>query len=558
MLSNLVIKNFALIDEVELEFDLGLNILTGETGAGKSIIVKALEMLLGGRASTDFIRQGENKAIVEACFDISNNKLVKEEVKELGIELSADDNLILTREINHTTNNKSRINGRIVTLETTRQISQCLIDLHNQHEYQMLLSSTDQLEILDQLGNEELLSLRAKVGTVYQKLQSKKKALTQLRENQKERERRIDLLKFQLQEIEEADLKLEEEKELLAERKRLSNAEELSQTVGNIYNQLYTSDYQQSGIIDQLKSLSKKLEGLITVDEDLEEVVESLRNTTYQLEDISFQLSDYQAEIEFNPQRLTIVEDRLETINDLKRKYGDSVEEILDYYQQSKKELAKLKNNKQSKEQLKAEIEELETEYLTLAKELSQLRHQVASLLEDNILTELADLAIDEAKFKVDFTKKENFSQYGIDKIDFLLAPNPGSELKSLAEIASGGELSRVMLILKSLMARINNVTALVFDEIDTGIGGRVAKLVANKLVSLSQNYQLLCITHLPQIACQADKHYLINKQVEEGVTYTHINSLTEQQRIRELARMLDGSADQTALKHAEELLKGA
>ncbi|AGB40540.1 DNA repair protein RecN [Halobacteroides halobius DSM 5150] len=558
MLSNLIIKNFALIDKVDLEFASGLNILTGETGAGKSIIVNALEMLLGGRASTDFIREGEEKAIIEACFDISDNDNVVKKIKKLGIELSADQNLILTREISHKSNNKSRVNGRIVTLETIRQLSRYLINLHTQHEYQMLLSSTDQLKILDRLGEEKIVSLRKKVAAIYNKLQTKKKELTEISYNQKERERRVDLLRFQLQEIKEADLEVGEEKKLLTERKKLSNVEELNKTIEETYKQLYDSDYPQSALVDQLNQLVKDLEPLVQVDQELEKIINPLKEATYQLEDVAFQLEDYQAGIEFNSQRLAIVEDRLKQINDLKRKYGDNIEEIVAYYTEISQELSELKNNKQKKKKLKNKIKELKKEYLNLATELSQLRKKVANNLTEEILKQLSNLAITKAKFKVEFERREEFSSQGIDKVNFLFAPNPGSQLKPVADIASGGELSRVMLVLKSIMAQTDQLSSLVFDEIDTGIGGRVAKLVANKLVSLAKDYQLLCVTHLPQIACKADSHYLITKQVEHGKTYTKINKLLKEEKIKELARMLDGSLDQTTLEHAAELLQGA
>lgn len=558
MLSELVINNFALIKDVKLELTPGLNILTGETGAGKSIIIKALDMLLGGRASTDFIRFGEEKAIIEGCFDIKDNPLVKDLLKELGIDILEEETLILTREISTSGNNKSRINGRVVTLEMVKELTQYLIDIHGQHEHQSLLNPEDHLRLLDQFGGKELMVLKDRLEEVYSRWQQKKNRLNKISYDEKERERRIDLLEFQINEIEQAELKLEEDEELLDEKKRLSNAEELSRTVNKAYNSLYQSDFEQTAIIDQIKQFSKELDSLVKIDSSLEEIAESLRNINYELEDISFRLSDYNDKIEFNPQRLDIIENRLKLINDLKRKYGDSIEEILDYYQKIDQELAELKNSEVEKGELLAEITKLEEEYLVEAEELSTQRKVIATELEKSIARELMDLSMLQTRFKIDFLRKESFTKDGIDKVEFLISPNPGSELLPLIKIASGGELSRIMLALKTITADIDQISTLIFDEIDTGIGGRVGKLVADKLLVLSAKHQLICITHLPQIACMADNHYFIMKKVVNDETETVIHPLNDNGRVRELARMLDGTLTETTLDHAKELLKSA
>jgi len=558
VLSELLINNFALIKDVKLELTPGLNILTGETGAGKSIIIKALDMLLGSRASTDFIRFGEEKAVIEGCFDIKGNLLAKGVLKELGIDLSDDDALILTREISVSGNNKSRINGRVVTLEMVKELTQYLIDIHGQHEHQSLLNPEDHLRFLDEFGERELISLKESLKELYSKWQEKKNRLNKINYNEKERERRIDLLEFQINEIEQADLKLGEDEELLEEKKRLSNAEELSITVSKAYNSLYQSDFEQTAIIDQIKQFSKEIDSLVKIDNSLEEIAESLRNVNYELEDISFRLRDYNDQIEFNPQRLDMIEDRLKLINDLKRKYGDSVEEILDYYQEVDQKLAELKNSEVEKDELLTDISKLEKEYLVKAEELSTQRKKIAIKLEESIARELMDLSMLQTRFKIDFHKKENFTQDGIDKVEFLISPNPGSDLLPLIKIASGGELSRIMLALKTITADIDQISTLIFDEIDTGIGGRVGKLVADKLAVLSAKHQLICITHLPQIACMADNHYFIMKKVVNGETETVIHPLNNNGRVRELARMLDGTLTETTLEHAKELLKSA
>ncbi|WP_018249977.1 DNA repair protein RecN [Orenia marismortui] len=558
MLSELVISNFALIKDVKLELKPGLNILTGETGAGKSIIIKALDMLLGGRASTDYVRYGEDKAIIEGCFNLKDNFLAKEKVDELGLELSDDENIILTREISVNGNNKSRINGRVVTLEMVRGITQYLIDIHGQHEHQSLLNAEDHLRLLDEFGAKDLMEVKVGLINLYSKLQEKKKKLEELNYDERERERRIDLLEFQINEIEEAELKMNEDEELLEERKRLSNAEELSQTIGKAYSQLYQSEFEQSSIIDQVNQLSKEIDSLVKLDNELEEVAENLKSINYDLEDVSFKLRDYHDEIEFNPQRLNLIEERLDIISRLKRKYGDTISEILDYQDTIIKELDNIKNSQIRKEELKENIDKLEEEYLALAKKLSSKRKEMANILEKNISKELKDLSMMQTVFKIDFKERDTYSKDGIDKVEFLISPNPGSKLKPLAKIASGGELSRVMLSLKTITADIDQISTLIFDEIDTGIGGRVGKLVADKLDSLAKNHQIICITHLPQIACMADNHHLIMKKIVNNETETVIHPLKDNARIRELARMLDGSLSETTLDHAEELLKSA
>ena len=558
MLTDLVIENFALIKKMNLEFNQGLNILTGETGSGKSTVIKALDMLLGARASTDFIRHGEEKAAIGACFDISDNYEIKNMAEELGIELSSDENLILRREINNSGHNKSRVNGQVVTLEMTRKLSRSLIDIQGQHEYQALLSSQEQLNLLDQFKGQEIKSLKEDLSEIVQVLKKKENKLEELNQDQKERERRIDLLKFQLNEIEEAELEVGEYEELMNEKDRLDNAEELNQTISSAYTKIYESDMHDSAILDDINQLVKELKKLVAIDEDLEDIASLLEKVSYDLEEVSFQLSDYQDGIEFNEQRLAFIIERLDTINDLKRKYGDSIEEILEYKDKISIELDDLTNSKEKKGKLKSEIADLKEEYYNYADQLSKLRKEVADKIEAEVLQQLDDLSMPEVKFKIKFSENDNFSANGKDKVDFLIATNPGSELKKLSKIASGGELSRVMLALKSITADLGELSTLVFDEIDAGIGGRVAKLVAEKLIVLSKNHQILCITHLPQIACMADQHYLIKKEVNNNQAETSAEALMKESQTKELARMLAGNINATTLGHATELIHKA
>ncbi len=557
MLVELMINNFALIKDLKLELTSGLNILSGETGAGKSIIIKALDMLLGGRASTEFIRFGEEQAIIEGVFNLESNSAAKSMVEELGFA-SDDTKLILTREISVNGNNKSRINGRVATLEMTRQITQYLIDIHGQHEHQSLLNPEDHLRLLDEYGSQKIGGLKEYLAEVYQNLQEKRRRFKKLDYDERERERRIDLLEFEVKEIEESDLKINEDKELMEEKKKLGNAEELSKVVSRGYAQLYESSFEDDAIIDKIRQMTKEITSLVEIDPNLEEIVDSLESIGYDLEDVSFRLRDYEDEIEFNPQRLNIVVERLKVINNLKRKYGDTINQILDYQQQISQELEELQNSQIEKEEVLIEVETLEQKYLQEAKKLSAKRREIAKNLEGKISNELKDLSMLQTQFKIKFEQTHLFSKNGIDKVEFLIAPNPGSDLKPLAKIASGGELSRIMLALKTITADIDQISTLIFDEIDTGIGGRVGNLVADKLSLLSTKHQLVCITHLPQIASVADSHYLIIKKVVDNNTETVIHRLTDNGRIRELARMLDGSLNDTTLDHARELLKSA
>ncbi len=555
MLLHLTIKNFALIEELEFNLSNGLNILTGETGAGKSMIIDALDMLLGGRASNDYIRDGKKKAVIEASFLIKDNQAVKDALMDLGFETSKD-KMILTRELNRSANNKSRINGRIVTLDMTREISQYLIDIYGQHEHQSLLDSQNHLKLLDEYGEEKLGEIKKEVKNTYQRLKRKRNKLNNIEKNAEERKKRIDLLEFQIDEIKAAELEVGENEELLSEKKRLNNAEKINETVAKGYTTIYESDMHQEAIMDKLGEIKKEFSPIIDFDDELKEIQETLETLIYQIEDVAMRMSDYVDKIEFNPQRLKEIGQRLDLINKLKRKYGNSIEEILNYYKDKQQELKSLQEADDNNQQLEKEVSQLEKKYLQQANKLSELRKEIAQKLEREAMAELNDLAMDDIRFKVSFDRVSNYAITGIDNIEFLISPNPGSALRPLQKIASGGELSRIMLALKIITSDVEQTSTLVFDEVDSGIGGRTAKLVANKLALLAKNYQLLCITHLPQIAALADGHNLIRKKVNNGVTSTELKSLDRKDRIRELARMLDGSLDQTTLGHAEKLIR--
>ncbi|MBM7622772.1 DNA repair protein RecN [Sporohalobacter salinus] len=566
MLLSLNIYNFALIEELQIDFTSDLNIITGETGAGKSIVVKALEMLLGGRASTDYIRSGQNKAIIEANCSINNNQPVKNKLKQLGIEYDSNESIILTREITHNGNNCSRINGRIVPLKATREVSQHLIEIHSQHEHQALFQTRKQLSLLDDFGGEEIDRLLEKVERLYQQLKEKKEEHSDLNQNEKEKARRIDLLQFQVNEIEEAKLTAGEDEELLAEKKRLSNAEEITKIIRKIYANLYESGFEEVAIIDQLNQFVKELNSINNFDDELKSMTEILTDATYKLQEVAYQLDDYQHQLEFNPQRLNEIEERLQLINKLKRKYGDNVNEILDYQTKIQSELDDLLASETRLEELEKEIAELKKDYFTAASKLSDLRCKVAENFTDRIISELKDLAMEKSKFEIEVIpmidsiedmELKQITSYGIDQIEFLISPNPGEDLKPLAKIASGGELSRTMLALKKIIAENDEVQTLIFDEVDTGIGGRVADLVAEKLAIIAKSQQVISITHLPQIASMGDTHYHISKSMTSDQTKTEVMQLKDKERIEELSRMLAGSQlTDATLEHADEMIR--
>ncbi|SJZ85417.1 DNA repair protein RecN [Selenihalanaerobacter shriftii] len=566
MLLNLSIYNFALIEKLQVGFHAGLNVITGETGAGKSIIIKALEMLLGGRASTEYIRSGQEKAVIEANFSIKDNEKVQNKLKEFGIQYNSVEGIILTREVSHSGNNRSRINGRIVTLDMTRAISQYLIEIHGQHDDQLLFKASNQLMLLDEFAGDKAKGLLEEVGKVYESLKKKKKKFATLNQNEKERARKVDLLKFQIDEIVKAELTKGEMEELLVEKKRLSNAEEMAKVTNQVYNQLYESGFQEMAIVDQLHQFDKDLSTIAELDPKLESIVELLTDATYKLEEVAYELNDYQDGLEFNSQRLNEIEKRIQVINQLKRKYGDNIAEILEYKAEIQAELEELTVSEETLQELEKEIKGLEVKYLEVANQLSNLRKKVAHDFEKKVMSELQDLSMGKSEFEIKLTSKvdndidlslNHITAYGIDNIQFLISPNPGEDLKPLAKIASGGELSRTMLALKKIIAESDQVQTLIFDEVDTGIGGRIANLVGEKLAIIAQSHQVICITHLPQIASMGDTHYYISKDMAANHTKTKLAYLTEEARIKELSRMLGGSSlTDTTREHAHEMIR--
>ena len=558
MLSELNIKNFALIDKLNIEFQAGFNVLTGETGAGKSIILDALDILMGARAYKEIIRTDSKTAYIEALFHPDKLDEINEILSENGISVE-DEMLLVSREINQDGRNKGRINGQLVTVSLIQEIAPYLIDIHGQHEQQSLLNEDTHLMILDQYVKHDIKELKEDVKEYYKEMAEIKNKLNNIDIDEQSRARKIDLYQFQIDEIKKADLKENEDDKLHKKYKKLSNMEEIYALCGEIESLINADDYSQSGFMDQIGHYMKRLENFTEYDDQLAEFQKALQTIYYEMEELSFGLDDYVANIDFNQEELKRIEERLDLINRLKRKYGDSIKEILEYKNELEDKLNELKNQEQIIEELEKKLDKLRKEYDNKAAKLSEIRQKQAEQFEKDIKDELKDLAMEKARLKVQF-KKADRSETGIDEVKFLISTNPGEDLKPLSKIISGGELSRIMLAFKNIMADIDKVETIIFDEVDKGIGGKTAQKMAEKLYRISKKRQVICVSHLPQVASMGDYHYYINKNTsEDKKTVTNIRRLNEKETIEELARMLGGvKLTDTTKSHAREMLKMA
>ena len=599
MLTELHIRDFAIIEDLQLTFDPGFSALTGETGAGKSIIVDAVSLVLGSRADTTFVRAGSDRAIVEATFQLHQaiHPAVNAILEREGLEGDDPDLLLLGREIRANGRSICRVNGRVVTLTILREITEGLVDIHGQSEHLSLLRPRSHVDLLDRFGN--LWPLRAEVTALVDEVRAVQRELTDLITHEQELAHRTDLLRFQIDEISSATLQAGEEEKLLAERVRLSNAELLAALIGEARLALEGSgDETLPAAMDLLGEATRALGRLARVDPALEPQLQAIETITYQVEELSQALRDYEEQVEYNPHRLEQVEERLALIHRLERKYGATIPDVLAYADRATQELETIAHSEERVTELQRREEHLLAELARRAVALSLKRRQAAQQLSRQIETELADLRMEGARFDVDFAWRADtsglpvteallaellpdqpatprevlsaghwaFDRTGIDRVEFLVSPNPGEPLKPLVRIASGGETSRLMLALKTVLSRADETPTLIFDEIDQGIGGRVGATVGEKLWRLTTGpdgirHQVLCVTHLPQLAAFGDVHFHIEKQVTSGGaeerTTTHVRQLTGTARVEELAQMLGGSGE-AARRSAEEILAQA
>ena len=556
MLQELSIKDFAIIDEIQISFQPKMTVLTGETGAGKSIIIDALGLLAGGRGSTEFIRKGEKKAVIQGLFTLPREANTYNILEEYGID-SEDGQIILQRDLYRGGRNICRINGMMVNLATLRKIGETLIDIHGQNEHQELMKPENHIDLLDEY-DKKTSELRNQYQVVYQNYRKLKLSMEKKEADEKAWAQRLDMLNFQVKEIGEAGLKINEEDELVEEKNKLDNFQAIHDALELSYQIL---SGEKIDVVGNLGNAMNELSDVSDLSENLQEINTKISDAFYSLEDAARDISDELDSMEWNGERLNEIEERLELIHQLKRKYGDTIEDILHYHSRIVKELREMENAEQNSEKQERQLSEALEKVKELAIKLSKQRKKSAKKLEKMIHEQLSALYMDKAVFEVKFLNNSKlYSKLyskGIDKVEFYIQTNPGEEMGPLAKIASGGELSRIMLALKTIFSQKMGVTSIIFDEVDTGVSGRVAQAIAEKISQISNNSQVLCITHLPQVAAIADNHYYISKSVNDGRTETSLKELDEKQKIREIARMLSGSEiTELTLKHAEELIK--
>lgn len=552
MLQELSIKDFAIIDEIQISFQPKMTVLTGETGAGKSIIIDALGLLAGGRGSTEFIRKGEKKAVIQGLFTLPREANTYNILEEYGID-SEDGQIILQRDLYRGGRNICRINGMMVNLATLRKVGETLIDIHGQNEHQELMKPENHIDLLDEY-DKKTSQLRNQYQVVYQNYRKLKLSMEKKEADEKAWAQRLDMLNFQVKEIEEAGLKINEEDELVEEKNKLDNFQAIHDALELSYQIL---SGEKIDVVGNLGNAMNELSDVSDLSENLQEINTKISDAFYSLEDAARDISDELDSMEWNGERLNEIEERLELIHQLKKKYGDTIEDILHYHSRIEKELREMENAEQNSEKQERQLSEALEKVKELAIKLSKQRKKSAKKLEKMIHEQLSALYMDKAVFEVKCLNNSKLYSKGIDKVEFYIQTNPGEEMGPLAKIASGGELSRIMLALKTIFSQKMGVTSIIFDEVDTGVSGRVAQAIAEKISQISNNSQVLCITHLPQVAAIADNHYYISKSVNDGRTETSLKELDEKQKIREIARMLSGSEiTELTLKHAEELIK--
>lgn len=553
MLLQLNIKNFALIEELSISFERGFNVLSGETGAGKSIIIDAINYVLGGKFNKELIRTGENKTFVEAIFTLEN-EMSKEELIDQNIEY--EDWIIVSRESFQSGKSITKVNGRSILISQLKKITETLLDIHGQHENQNLLDSSNHINYLDYFQEKKIKKPLKEYNLIYEKIKDIEKKIKELSGKNSDREKIVDFLKFQIEEINGANLKEKEEKELEEKFKLLSNSEKFTKVLNYSYEVLKNGEENGNSVIDTLDLVIRELASIEKDMNHIEKVNKSLENIYYVLEENINEIRNLKDNIYYDEEELNIINSRLYQIGALKKKYAPTISEILEYKDKLEKQYEELVHSEKIIEELNKKRTILIKDIKKIALELHTIREEGAIDLEQKVKKELDYIGLEKSTFRVSVELREEFKEQGMDGVQFLISTNPGEPLKPLEKIVSGGELSRIMLALKTVFVDKDKIPSVIFDEIDTGISGRVAQSVAEKMYSISQKHQVFCVTHLPQISCFSDTHYLVSKKVKENKTYTIIEKLDSSGKNEELAKMIGGSeVTDLTLKHAEEMI---
>ncbi|MFT8436921.1 DNA repair protein RecN [Liquorilactobacillus satsumensis] len=551
MLRELTIRDFAIIEKLDIRFEPHMTVLTGETGAGKSIVIDALGLLSGGRGSQEFIRKGAGKSVLQGLFALPEDRSFSDYLEQIGIQPDGGE-LILQRELYRSGRSVCRVNNTLVTLAVLRKIGGRLIDIHGQNEHQTLMHVENHLKLLDQYSVRNL-QLKRSYQAAFAKYQEQKQDLEKRRSNEKKWAQRLDMLRFQVKEIEEAHLENGEEEKLSSEKEKLENFQSIRDALSKGYQLL---SGEETDLLGSLGSVTEELEGIATYSESLQTISTNLSNAFYTLQDSAHDISRELEDMEWDEGRLNEVNLRLELIRQLEHKYGDSIKQVLQYYQQIKAELEKMENAQEDSGNQEERLQRAYTTAQKKAQELSVQRRKTAQALEKKVHTQLKSLYMDKAIFQVRFENNQELTVNGAEHAEFYVQTNPGEASGPLNKIASGGELSRIMLALKTIFAQDRNVTSIIFDEVDTGVSGRVAQAIAEKISQIAATSQVLCITHLPQVAAVSDHHFLVSKHTKNGRTETVVRKIDQHERVNELARMLSGTTiTHLTLEHAAELL---
>ncbi|MBT8905571.1 DNA repair protein RecN [Lactobacillus delbrueckii subsp. bulgaricus] len=555
MLVELDIQNFAIIKSLKIKFQPQMTVLIGETGAGKSILIDALSLLLGHRAQKELVRSGQSKAVVTGLFTLQDEEMreVEQIAADYGLPMDGDD-LIISREISSKGRNVIRINGQLTTITALAKIGEYLVDIHGQNDQQMLMDQSRQIDLVDEYAGKDFKSLLGKYQAEYQTWQSLNQRLEHLRRDSRELAQRQDILQFQVEELTQADLTDEQEDQNLEDEfNKLNNYQKIAESA-NFMIQLFDDD--EHGLTSLLGDAQGTAEDLADLDKEFKNVAQSITDGVYSLSDARSELGDIMDSLEFDEERYQYVQNRLDLLNNLKKKYGPSLADVFDFYAKVSKELSQFETGGLDEEELVKQIAAVEEKMSVMAADLHQARESTALKLEEAIKHELADLYMDKARFSIRFAKTDNFTVKGIDDLAFYIAPNPGEELMPLVKIVSGGEQSRLILALKAIFSRVEPVGTMVFDEIDTGVSGRVAAAIGKKMHAIAGQKQVIAITHSPQVAASADHRFAIAKQVAAGETFTQVKELDEDSSIKMIAQMMAGvNVSEAAEQNAADLI---